>query len=298
MTKPTNTSSPAAASRRSFLRKGLTASALLGGSMYLPSLKADTREESIAKYGGFRMGIQSYSLRGFGVDGALEKIEELGLHWVEFFRGHFPVTPDRQKIAEMQAKLKAHDISISAHGVQSFNKDEKAARNMFQFAQWAGIKNISANPNNDAFPILHDLVQEFDIRIAIHNHGPGASYDGAQQTLEAVQKWDKRIGFCADLGHYIRSGEDPVKVVYLLADRLYGVHLKDFAEKKKQTEGVIIGQGHLDVLNVFRGMRKVGFPADGALSLEYEENPKDPMADIKECLEIASKAARQAAKDA
>ncbi len=277
-------------------RRGFIGRASLVGAGFLSGgagrLLADTREESIKRFGGFRMGIQSYSLRAFGVEGALERIQKLNLHWVEFFRGHFPVTPDRRKIAEMQALLDKRDIGISAHGVQSFGKDTKANRNMFLFAKWAGIGNISANPSADSFAQLHDLVQEFDIRIAIHNHGPGALYDKAQQTLDAVGKWDKRIGFCADLGHYIRSAEDPIKVIHLLGERLYGVHLKDFAEQKKKTHGVILGKGHLDVGGVFSAMRKVSFPEDGALSLEYEENKDDPIADIEACLAVASKAAR------
>lgn len=281
-------------SRRNFLKA--TALGAVGASLAPSALLSDTRAQSLKKYGGFPMGLQSYSLRAFGVDGALERIQQLELHHVEFFRMHYPPTPDPAKIKEMGAKLLKHDISIAAHGVQSFNANERDARNFFTFARMAGIKNISANPNNEAFPILHDLVQEFDIRIAIHNHGPGATYDGAQQTFEAVQKWDKRIGFCADLGHFIRSGEDPVAVVNLLGERLYGIHLKDFAEKKKQTHGVIIGKGHLDVAGVFSAMRKVGFPQDGALSLEYEENKDAPMDDIRACLEVAAKAAQSSLK--
>ena len=76
----------------------------------------------------------------------------------------------------------------------------------------------------------------------------------------------------------------------LLKGRLYGVHLKDFAEKKDQTKGVILGKGHLDCLSVFEALDKTGFPADGALSLEYEENPKDPIADIRECYNVAKTA--------
>ena len=114
--------------------------------------------------------------------------------------------------------------------------------------------------------------------------------------LKAVAGFDKRIGFCADLGHYIRSGVDPVEVIYQLGDRLYGVHLKDFAEQKKKTEGVIIGRGHLDVEGVFKALKKIGFPADGALSLEYEENPKDPMEDIRTCMNVAAEAAQRAAR--
>ena len=283
--------------RRTFLSRTLIAAAGAGATWFdVPSVIADTREQSLKKYGGFPMGIQSYSLRAFGIDGALEKIEELELHFVELFRMHYPPIPDPLKIAEMNAKLRKHDLSISAHGVQSFTKDHQKNKAFFEFAKKAGIRNISANPENDSFESLNRLVAEYDIRIAIHNHGPGALYDAPLDALKAVAGYDKRIGFCADLGHYIRSGVDPVEVIYQLGDRLYGVHLKDFAEQKKKTEGVIIGRGHLDVQGVFKALKKIGFPADGALSLEYEENPKDPMEDIRACLNVAAEAAQRAAR--
>ena len=283
--------------RRTFLSRTLIAAAGAGATWFdVPSVIADTREQSLKKYGGFPMGIQSYSLRAFGIDGALEKIEELELHFVELFRMHYPPIPDPLKIAEMNAKLRKYDLSISAHGVQSFTKDHQKNKAFFEFAKKAGIRNISANPEKDSFESLNRLVAEYDIRIAIHNHGPGALYDAPLDALKAVAGYDKRIGFCADLGHYIRSGVDPVEVIYQLGDRLYGVHLKDFAEQKKKTEGVIIGRGHLDVEGVFKALKKIGFPADGALSLEYEENPKDPMEDIRACLNVAAEAAQRAAR--
>ena len=283
--------------RRTFLNRTLTAAAAAGATWFdVPSILADTREESFQKYGGFPMGIQSYSLRGFGVDGALEKIEELELHYTEMFRMHYPPIPDPVKIGEMNAKLEKHDITISAHGVQSFTDNHNQNKAFFEFAKKAGIRNISANPEPNSFESLNKLVAEYDIRIAIHNHGPGALYDAPLDALKAVAGYDKRIGFCADLGHYIRSGVDPVEVVYQLGDRLYGIHLKDFAEQKKNTEGVILGRGHLDVVGVFKAMKKVGFPADGALSLEYEENPQDPMDDIRACLNVAAEAAQRVAK--
>jgi inosose dehydratase len=283
--------------RRTFLNRTLIAAAGAGATWFdIPAVLADTREESLKKYGGFPMGIQSYSLRAFGIDGALEKIEELELHFVELFRMHYPPIPDPVKIAEMNAKLDKHDLSISAHGVQSFTKDHNKNKAFFEFAKKAGIRNISANPELDSFDSLNRLVAEYDIRIAIHNHGPGALYDSPLDGLKAVAGFDKRIGFCADLGHYIRSGVDPVEVIYQLGDRLYGVHLKDFAEQKKKTEGVIIGRGHLDVEGVFKALKRVGFPADGALSLEYEENPQDPMDDIRACLNVAAEAAQRVAR--
>ncbi len=283
--------------RRQFGQRGLLAAAAAAGATWfdIPRIFADSRADAFKKYGGFPMGLQSYSLRAFGVDGALEKTAALGLHYIEFFRAHYPTIPDPLKVAEMNAKLKKYDMTISSHGVQGFSKDHEANRKMFQFAKMAGIKNISANPSPDSFDSLDRLVAEFDIRIAIHNHGPGALYDKPVDAWKAVAGHDRRIGFCADLGHYIRSGIDPVEVTYLLGDRLYGVHLKDFAEQKKKAEGVIIGEGHLDVEGVFRALKKIGFPADGSLSLEYEESPNDPIADIQACLNVAAKAAQKVA---
>lgn len=281
--------------RRQFL---LATAAAAGATWFdVPEILADTKKASLKKYGGFPMGIQSYSLRGFGVDGAIEIIhKKLELHYVEFFQAHFPQTLNDEKINEMKKKLAPGEIDISCHGVQGFNKDHKRNELYFQFAKKAGIKNISANPAKDSFESLDKLVKKYDIRIAIHNHGPGALYDKPEDALKAVAKWDKRIGFCADLGHYIRSGFDPVKVVHQLGERLYGVHLKDFKEMKRNTKGVILGKGHMDVEGVFKALRKVKFPADGALSLEYEENPKNPVAEIQECLSIAAEAATKAAK--
>tara|TARA_Y100000588_G_scaffold82822_1_gene87233 strand:+ start:4948 stop:5841 length:894 start_codon:yes stop_codon:yes gene_type:complete len=290
--------------RRSFLQGTLSAAAAAGATWFdVPELLAKSvklskaRAESLRKYGGFPMGIQSYSLRAFGIDGkegALQKIDDLGLHWVEFFGRHYPITPDKVKIAEMNAKLAKHDMSVSSHGVNGFGNNHEANEKIFQFAKLAGIPNISADPRPDSFESLDKLVEKYNVRIAIHNHGPGHRYNKIEDCLKAVKGHDKRIGFCADLGHFIRSAEDPVEVVNRLGDRLYGIHLKDFAEQKQRTKGVIIGKGHLDVVGVFKALKKVGFPADGALSLEYEENAANPIPDIKECLAIAAEGAQKA----
>ncbi|MEC8929265.1 MAG: sugar phosphate isomerase/epimerase [Verrucomicrobiota bacterium] len=290
--------------RRSFLQFTLTAAAAAGATWFdFPQILAKSvklsqaRAASLKKYGGFPMGIQSYSLRAFGIDGkegALQKIDDLGLHWVEFFGRHYPISPDKAKIAAMNAKLAKHDLSASAHGVNGFSKNHEANEKIFQFAKLAGIPNISANPSPDSFDSLDKLVAKYNVRIAIHNHGPGALYDKIEDGLKAVKGHDKRIGFCADLGHYIRSAEDPVEVIHKLGDRLYGIHLKDFAEQKKKTHGVILGKGHLDVKGVFKALKKIRFPADGALSLEYEENAAKPIPDIQECLAVAAEGAQKA----
>lgn len=233
------------------------------------------------------LGIQLYSLRGYKLDEALKHAKDLGLTRVEFYAGMYPLDADAAAIAAMNAKLADLGLSISAHGVNRFTKDAVANRKIFEFAKAAGITILTADPDPDSFASLDELVKEFDIRVAIHNHGPTHRYNKAVDVLAAIEKHDARIGACADLGHFIRSGERPTEVIRLLAGRLYGVHLKDFADMREKTRGVILGQGHLDAPAVMAALVQVGFPADGALSIEYEENPQNPLDGLRECVRVA-----------
>jgi inosose dehydratase len=260
------------------------------GLVSMPSALSTAWAAEAPSKSPLKLGIQLYSLRGLPVDKALQASKELGFEQVELFSGMLPIDASPEQIAEMKAKIAALGMTISAHGVNPFGKDFAANRKTFEFAKTLGIRNISANPEPESFANLDDLVKEFDIRIAIHNHGPRALYNKVVDVLNAIDGHDERIGACADLGHYIRSGEQPTDVIRQLKGRLYGVHLKDFAEMTEKSKGVILGQGHLNVADVFASLLKVGFPADGALSLEYEENPQDPIADIRQCVEVSKKA--------
>jgi len=244
-------------------------------------------------YGGFVMGIQTYSLRGFPADKALDQARQLGVTTLEFFPGHFSLQASQADIDSVKNKVQSLGLKTLSHGVNPFTKDHEANRKIFEFAKRAGIRNLSADPREDAFESLDRLVAEFDIRIAIHNHGPGARYDKVADVLKAIKGHHPSIGACADLGHFIRSGEDPVRAISLLSGRLYGVHLKDFAEPKRDAKGVILGRGQLDLDGTFRALRKAELPADACLALEYEEKPDDPLEDIRECLAAAADAARR-----
>jgi len=264
-------------SRRNFLATATTA--VLASSVSRPALASEP--------GRFKLGIQMFSLRKFSLEDALRHASELGFDQVEFYRGMLATDATVEEIRATQAKVAAHGLSISAHGVNKFTADADANRKIFQFAKTLGVPTITADPDPDSFASLDELVKEFDIRIAIHNHGPAHRYNKAVDVLNAIEGHDERIGACADLGHYIRSGENATEVIRLLQGRLYGVHLKDFAEMKEKSEGVILGKGHLDVEGVFYALRAVDFPADGAISLEYEENPDDPIEEIRQCVAVA-----------
>lgn len=270
-------------------RQWLTASAAAVAAASLPrTALAATAEQA-------KLGIQLYSLRGYNVNEALQHAADLGFEEVEFYSGMLPIDSTPDQIAAMKKRVADLGMSISAHGVNSIGSDAAANRKLFEFAHALGIPTITADPDPAAFDNLDDLVEEFDICIAIHNHGPAARYNRVVDVLKAIEGHDQRIGACADLGHYIRSGEHPVDVIRSLKGRLYGVHLKDFAEMKEHADGVILGKGHLDLEGVFFAMQDVGFPANGALSLEYEENPSDPLDEIRQCVTVAKAAMKKVA---
>jgi inosose dehydratase len=279
--------------RRQFISQitSTTAAGIAGAGMVslLPMHRKAIAAETAAAP-RLKLGIQLYSLRGFPVEQALNHAKELGFEQVEFYSGMLPLDGSAEQIAAMRERVAELGMSISAHGVNGFGKDAAANRKAFEFAKALGIRNITADPAPESFDNLNDLVQEFDTRIAIHNHGPRHRYNKAVDVLRAIEGRDERIGACADLGHYIRSGEQPTEVIRLLRGRLYGIHLKDFAEMKENAKGVVLGKGHLNVPAVFAALLQVGFPADGALSLEYEENPQDPIAEIRQCVAVAKKA--------
>lgn len=278
---------PFSRSRRRFL--ALTSAAALGATFFdAPRvLEAAGLAKHKDPFGGFPMGAQSYSLRNYHTLEAVRHLQGMGLHFVEFFRKHLDPAATQGQINETKTLLAEADIALAAHGVNSFTKNHEANRKVFEFAKRAGIRNITANPQPDAFDSLDKLVAEFDVRIAIHNHGPGSLYDTIASVARAVKGRHKLIGACVDTGHFIRSKEDPVKAVMELGPRVFGVHIKDEAKREKKSHNVIIGSGHLDLVGLFKALREVKFPADGALSLEYEANPANPIDDMKQCLEAA-----------
>ncbi len=237
-------------------------------------------------YKPFRMAIQSYTLRGYKLDEALEKTRGLGLKFWEGWDGHMPVTDDPKVIASYKEKLAANGIKMPTYGVVSFNNNEADVRKKFEFAKAMGITTMSAYPSADSFPLLDRMVTEYRINLGIHNHGPGDNlYDKIQKGVDAIKGHNDRIGACIDTGHYLRSGERPEVAADMFGKRVYGAHLKDVKEGPGDTKTFTeLGKGALD-LNIFlKELIKHGYPQRGVLALEYEEHPDNPIPYIEECL--------------
>jgi len=260
--------------RRAFLASAGAAAAVMRAAGLTGGIGEDP-------YRGFRMGIQSYSLRNFKVTEALEISKRLGLKYWETFPAHIKVGSVPAYIEEQKKLLAGADVRLMAYGVVDFDANESKAREVFEFAKAMGIVSISANPRKDkaTFDLLDKLVEEYQINIAIHNHGPGALYDKIDDVARMIKDRHQRVGACVDTGHYLRSNENPVEALERLADRVYGVHLKDVAGAKVFK---IVGEGDLDVPGCLKVLKKLNYQY--CLALEYEENPQNPVPDLEICL--------------
>lgn len=274
-------------SRRYFLGAAAAAAVPLLTSSRLSAHSLLGRQDD---FGGFPLGVQSYSLRNFDLQQCLRQIQELGLHFVEFYSKHMPLEINAEQLAATRKLLATAGVQVNAHGVSDFSKDHEANRKIFEFAKFVGVKNLTANPAKDSFDSLDKLCAEYNVRICIHNHGPGALYDKISDVASIVKDRHPNIGACIDTGHFIRSAEDPVKAVHELKGRVFALHVKDEAEQKPNSHNVIIGQGHLDLVGLFKALRETGFPKDGSISLEYEAKPENPLEDMKACVTAAKEA--------
>lgn len=257
-------------------------------------------------YGGFAMGIQSFTLRKLALEPMLDAVAALGLSHVELipetkllfyeFGSHFPVTEDGAALARVHAALAQRGIRLAASGVHGV-ADEAEARRLFAFARAARIPLLTIMPDDEALDALDALCAEHpEVRLGIHNHGPWFRYDKIADVEGSLAGRHPGFGACVDAGHFIRSGEDPVEALHRLGSRVHGVHLKDFRSEGFFAEGCILGQGKLELDAFFRALRAIGFGAEEALSLEYEESADDPIADVEACLRAASEAAERVAR--
>ena len=180
--------------------------------------------------------------------------------------------------------------TVTSTGVVELPNDEAVVRKAFDNIKGAGLKKFVGRPTIESLPLVEKFVKEFDVTVAIHNHGPGARYDKLESVVKAVKGRHPLIGACVDTGHVIRTKEDPVKWVRELKKRVWALHIKDDVKQDGGSQNVVIGKGHLDVVGIFQALKDIQFPADGSISLEYEASPQNPLDEMKACLAVAEEA--------
>lgn len=284
---------------RTSRRRFLAASAGLGAAAAASSAFAQNPARR-DDFGGFTVGIQSYTFRNFNLEQALTRIKDLGVRYAEFFRGHIPTNSNDDQIKAAKDLCAKYEVAPIAFGVEGFSKDDAANRRIFEFGKKLGIRYLSADPSPDAFDSLDKLVAEFDIAIAIHPHGPVGNalhrWYSAEVIQQAVRNHHRLIGTCLDTGHLIRSARpphnrklDPAQQIRLMGPRNFGLHLKD--HDNERDVDVVYGRGVLDVPGILAALREVKFT--GYISIEYEANPNNPTPDVAACLDVFKQAVRK-----
>lgn len=262
-------------SRRSFLKvSGLAAAATL--------VSIDPSKAAVlpAKGQQMKLGLASYSLRKFSAAEALAMTKRVGLDNICYKSMHLAMD---SSVDQLKAAAKtASDAGVNLYGAGVvYMKDKAAVDQAFEYAKHAGMSVIVGVPEHAILSYVNDKIKQYDIKVAIHNHGPGdEKYPSPASIYEKIKDLDPRFGMCMDIGHTQRIKVDPVEAGKKYFSRLFDVHLKDVNKSEADGSTVEIGRGVIDIPGFLSMMVKKGY--SGVLSIEYEKDAGDPLAGLAE----------------
>ena len=278
-----------AQSRRQFVRLGVAVAALPAWAGLNARAQADADADADADapavdpWHGLKVGVASYTFSQLPLEQTIEGIRRVGVHYVSIKEAHLPLKSSAEERKSVVEAFRKAGIEPLSCGVVGLSDDESALRNAFEYARDAGLPTIVCKPTHKSLPMLDRLVKEFDLKIAIHNHGPEDKvWPSPLDVWEAVQHLDKRIGLCIDVGHTARCGINPVAAIRECAPRLYDLHIKDLSAVEGKSRPVEVGRGVLDVRGILQALVDVNYQYH--VGLEYEKDMKDPLAGVAESI--------------
>jgi sugar phosphate isomerase/epimerase len=232
--------------------------------------------------GAIKLGIASYSLRKFSLEKALEMMKALRTPYVNFKSVHAPYEASPQERAATRQRIQDAGFRIVGGGTIDFTKDDDDdVRTLFTYARDMGMPLIVATCNPPVVPRLEKFAKQFDIRVAIHNHGPeDTKFPSPYDVLAAVKNLDPRVGLCIDIGHTVRTGTDVVKAIGDAGPRVLDLHAKDLRDLKDKASQCIVGEGAIPFPEIFRALEQIRF--GGFVNLEYEIDADDPLPGMKQ----------------
>lgn len=188
---------------------------------------------------GWQLAAQTYSFRLFTFEEALRKADSVGVRYVQAFPGQrvgggiegtmdYHMSPAKRDSVLHLARNRG--ITVVSYGVVSPRSDNDW-RQLFEFAKGMGIKQFASEPEPEFIPLVSSLADEYKINVAIHNHPRPSRYWNPDTLLKYTAGYSNRLGACADIGHFVRSGLDPVAMLQKLQGRVFELHMKDLHEK-------------------------------------------------------------------
>lgn len=227
--------------------------------------------------GGFKLGVATYSFREFQRSLAIKMIKELKTPYVSIKEFHLPYRDTPEALVQGRKEFDAAGLQVTSGGVVNTAAEEDSQiRRYFDYGKACRMPMLIMMPTARQLPTVEKLVQEYDIRVAIHNHGPeDKNFPTPQSVLAVVRNLDPRIGLCMDIGHSSRTGVDLVKSLGEAGTRLIDVHIKDLKNATDATSERDVGEGVLPIVGCFEQLRKMGYR--GCVNLEYEINMDAPL---------------------
>lgn len=272
-------------SRRRFLQLATVGAAVSLSGMPGPTAHLAHATTASSRKMKLKLGLASYTLRKFNLDQTLAMTKQVGLKYIALKDFHLPLDSSTEHIKEVIRKVKNTGLDLYGGGV-IYMKSEDQVRRAFEYAKAAGMSTIIGVPSHNLLPLVDRMVKQYNIKVGIHNHGPGDKvYPTAAAAYEKIRNLDKRIGLCNDIGHTCRAGVDPSTSLEKYADRLHDVHIKDVSEATAKGHGVEVGRGVIDIPKVLRTLIKIDYT--GIVSFEYEKNANDPMPGLAESVGYA-----------
>jgi sugar phosphate isomerase/epimerase len=259
-------------SRRNFVRSGALAAAACATSRALPAAAKASGGSPI------QLGLTSYTFRNFDRAHLIDYMKQLNVFALNAkdVKDHLPMDPTEE--AKALADYHANGIQLHAAGTLYFPKDEDDdIRSKFEYCKRAGIRVIVAgDPAPGTLPRIEKFVKEYDIRFAIHNHGPEDKlWHSPLDVLKAVGNMDPRMGCCIDVGHTVRAGTDVVEAIQQVGPRLFNMHVKDLTNFQSKESQVAVGDGMMPMRRIFETLIAIRY--NGFVDLEYEVHGDDPM---------------------
>jgi sugar phosphate isomerase/epimerase len=240
----------------------------------MPAVKLAAAPES----SDIKLSVASYSFREFQRDLAIKYTRELGVKYIDIKEFHLPQNDSRKDQQTGRKKFDAAGLTVVGGGnITLKEEDIDGLRPHFEYAKTCGFPMMICAPTQTNLKNIEKLAIEYNMKIAIHNHGPEDAkfFPTPQSVLEIVKNMDPRMGLCVDIGHTARTGVDVVESLALAGSRLYEVHVKDLKDFKSKDSQVPCGDGIMPFPKIFAQLKKQGYT--GVCSLEYEINADDPM---------------------
>ncbi|ABF43312.1 Sugar phosphate isomerase/epimerase [Candidatus Koribacter versatilis Ellin345] len=264
---------PRRLSRRDLLRNAAVGAVAFGPASRLMGQTKPTNHSSAIK-----LGIASYTFRNFSRAQLIGYLKQLNIKSLNAkdAKDHLPSDPQQEAAAV--ADYRAAGIELHAAGAIYFPKNDDAdIRAKFDYCKRAGIPVLVAgDPTVEELTRLEHFAKEYDIRVAIHNHGPEDKiFPSPLEVLKAVKDLDPRMGCCIDVGHTVRTGTDVVQAIRLAGTRLFNVHMKDLTSVIDKESQVAVGDGILPIRAIFEALLAIKYT--GFVDLEYEVHADDPM---------------------